>query len=121
MARRCLTMTIGTAVALVVGVGSAWGATSYYKTGTLDAAVTYDSVQSPNWNATAIYNQSGTNMNGRVWAYNVVNSVYVMSMPFATFGPGQVYGSSFPRQDSIKAYCRKANGGTQTGSCYATY
>lgn len=108
-------------VCLFAFTSAATAALSYYKVSPLDAAVTYDSPQSSAWYATSISNTSGANMNGRVWAYNVVTSTFVMSMPFATFGPGQAYGDSYPSQSSVKNYCRKANGGQQAGNCSAAY
>ncbi|HET7351145.1 MAG TPA: hypothetical protein VFJ28_09415 [Marmoricola sp.] len=109
------------ACVLLVFASTALATLSYYKTSPLDAAVTYDSPQSSAWYATSIYNGSATNMNGRVWAYNVITSTYVMQLPFQTFGPGQAYGSAYPSQNSVKNYCRKANGGTQAGNCSAAY
>lgn len=112
-----LTLTI---THLALG-STALGTLSYYRSGTLDAAVTYDSVQRSDWYATAINNESISNMNGRVWAYNVITNSYVMQLAFATFAPGQSYGSGYGSQNSVKNYCRKANGGVQWGSCTANY
>lgn len=110
-----------TLLCLAVYASTAVGTISYYRTGTLNSATTYTSVQRADWWANAIQNQSSTNIVGRVWSYNVITKNYVMQMPDALFYPTQVYGNSFPPQSSVRNYCWKTNGGVQSGGCYAVY
>lgn len=109
---------------LFVASAPAWATTSYYRTGTLAAATTYDSVQRNDWTANSLTNTAGVNITARAWSYNVTTSTYIFQSGDTLLAPNQAVGQgfSYPSSQSAKNYCRRVSGGAATsGHCSGVY